>query len=482
VAITLAQAALALLLCVTSLTHWSCRSSQVRTSPIAMTAFLAPVAAAYRPQRSRSSSPAVLSSSSASLFAGLRERSCQRAFARVLATRVGPACAGRHASVTMAVPAPDGPKIRVGVLGCTGSVGQRFLQLLEDHPWFEIAALGASARSAGKPYAAAANWKQDTPIPPALAGMRVSECVPGAGAFAAENDVRIVFSGLDAEFAGDIEDSFAHAGYAVFSNARNHRMDSDVPILIPPVNAEHLQVIPAQRKARGYGTGFIVTNANCSTTAMAIGLKPIQDAFGIETIMVTTMQAISGAGYPGLSSMDMLDNVVPYIGGEEAKMESEPKKVLGAFQNGTFIAADINISAMCNRVHVLDGHTECISLKLRKPATAQGAIDAIRSFPSVTKSLGLPSAPAHDVIYHDAPDRPQPRMDRNVGKGFTVTVGRLRECSVFDLRLVLFGHNTIVGAAGGSILNAELCVKNDVIDIQSPCRPGALAELESGAI
>jgi aspartate-semialdehyde dehydrogenase len=380
---------------------------------------------------------------------------------------------------TMAAPAPGAPRIRVGVLGCTGSVGQRFVQLLADHPWFEIAALGASARSAGKPYADAANWKQDTPIPQPVAAMRVSECVPGAGAFAAENDIRIVFSGLDADFAGDIEDAFAGAGYAVFSNAKNHRMDPDVPILIPPVNADHLQVIPAQRKARGFDTGFIVTNANCSTTAMAIGLKPLHDAFGIETIVVTTMQAVSGAGYPGMSSMDMLDNVVPYIGGEEPKMESESKKVLGSLHNGAFVDANFKVSAMCNRVHVLDGHTECISIKLKKPVTPQAAIEAIRAFPSVTKSLDLPSAPAHDVIYHEAPDRPQPRMDRNVGNGFTVTIGRLRECNVFDLRLVLFGHNTIVGAAGGSILNAELCVKNDLIDAQTPCRPGTFAKVES---
>lgn len=347
------------------------------------------------------------------------------------------------------------------MLGCTGSVGQRFIALLEDHPWFDVVALGASSRSAGKRYDVAARWKQATPIPDDMAGIVVGECKPGVGGFS--SDIKIIFSGLDNEFAGDIEEEFAKAGHAVFSNAKNHRMDSDVPILIPPVNMEHMEVIPAQQKARGYGTGFIVTNANCSTTAMSIGLKPLAATFGLDTVVVSTMQAISGAGYPGLSSMDILDNVVPLIGGEEPKMETESKKIFGSIQDGAFVDAEFNVSAMCNRVHVLDGHTECVSLKLTEPCTPEQAIEAIRNYPSVTKSLGLPSAPDHDVVYTDAPDRPQPRMDRLKGNGFTVTVGRVRDCNVFDLRLVLFGHNTIVGAAGGSILNAELCLVKDYI-------------------
>lgn len=347
------------------------------------------------------------------------------------------------------------------MLGCTGSVGQRFMQLLEDHPWFEVVALGASSRSAGKTYADAVSWKQATPIPQSMADIVVSECDPSVSAF---EGVSIVFSGLDNQFAGDIEEAFARVGTAVFSNAKNHRMDPDVPILIPPVNASHIEVIPSQAKSRGYKDGgFIVTNANCSTTAMAIGLKPILEKFGIETVLVSTMQAISGAGYPGLSGMDILDNVVPLIGGEEGKMETESKKIFGSIQDGTFIDADMKISAMCNRVHVLDGHTECVSLKLTNHATPEEAMEAIRTYPSITKDLGLPSAPQHDVVYHDAPDRPQPRLDRSSGNGFTVTVGRLRDCNVFDLRLVLFGHNTIVGAAGGSILNAELCVSKDLV-------------------
>lgn len=241
-------------------------------------------------------------------------------------------------------------------------------------------------------------------------------------------------------------------------------MDPDVPILIPPVNAHHLDVIPMQRKARGWDKGFIVTNANCSTTAMAIALKPLEKHFGIDTVLVTTMQAISGAGYPGLSSMDILDNVVPLIGGEEEKMETESKKIFASVNDGTFKEAEFRVSAMCNRVHVLDGHTECISVKLGKPATAAEIINAVKTYPSITKDLGLPSAPDHDVVYNDAPDRPQPRLDRTVGDGYTVTVGRVRDCNVFDARLVLFGHNTIVGAAGGSILNAELCVVKGLVE------------------
>jgi aspartate-semialdehyde dehydrogenase len=366
------------------------------------------------------------------------------------------------AAAPLRMAAPTGQeRIKVGVLGCTGSVGQRFITLLAGHPWFEVSALGASSRSAGKAYSEAVNWKQATPIPAAMSKIVVSECAPGT----AFEGVQIVFSGLDADFAGEIEDQFAAAGVAVFSNAKNHRMDADVPILIPPVNADHLDIIPAQQRARGFsGEGFIVTNANCSTTALAIGLKPIADKFGIDTMIVSTMQAISGAGYPGLSSMDILDNVVPYIGGEEPKMETESKKIFGSIQDGVFVNADFRISAMCNRVHVLDGHTECVSIKLVNKATPSQVIDAIRSYPSVTRSLDLPSSPDFDILYHSAPDRPQPRMDRGVGNGFTVTVGRVRECNVFDLRMVVFGHNTIIGAAGGSILNAELCVKKNLIN------------------
>lgn len=360
---------------------------------------------------------------------------------------------------SMVALAPTTP-IKVAVLGATGSVGQRFMQLLEGHPWFDVVALGASPRSAGKKYASACNWKQSTPIPEKMREIVVQDCNASHDVY---KDVQVVFSGLDAEIAGAVEENFASKGCAVFSNAKNHRMDDDVPILIPPVNSEHLDIVPAQRKARGWDKGFIVTNANCSTTAMAIALKPLEKQFGLDTIMVTTLQAISGAGYPGLSGMDMLDNIVPLIGGEEVKMETESKKIFATVHDGGFKNADFKVSAMCNRVHVLDGHTECVSVKLSKPATPEQIIDAIKTYPSITKDLGLPSAPDHDVVYNSDPDRPQPRLDRAVGDGYTVTVGRVRECNVFDARLVLFGHNTIVGAAGGSILNAELCVVKGLV-------------------
>lgn len=368
----------------------------------------------------------------------------------------------RHTTREVSMKAPTGgEKINVGVLGATGSVGQRFMQLLDNHPWFRVTALGASPRSAGKRYDEAVNWKQAVPIPSDMASIVVSECDPSLPGF---EDVQVVFSGMDNNYAGEVEEKFAAAGKAVFSNAKNHRMDDDVPILIPPVNIQHLDIIPKQRRNRGYSSGFIITNANCSTTAMSIGIKPVADAFGIDTIIVSTMQAISGAGYPGLSSMDILDNVVPLIGGEEPKMESESRKILGSVSDDGFQYADFNVSAMCNRVHVLDGHTECLSIKFQKPASPVDIIRAIHEYPSVTKDLGLPSAPDHDIVFNPAPDRPQPRLDRMAGNGYTVTVGRVRECNVFDARMVLFGHNTIVGAAGGSLLNAELCVVRDLIN------------------
>lgn len=396
----------------------------------------------------------------ASAFAG---GSSAVAAAGSAARREGPAtvdAAVATATVMMAI-AP-GSRVKVGVLGCTGSVGQRFLTLLEGHPWFDVVALGASPRSAGKPYAEAANWKQATPIPAAYAGLTVSECSPTSGAMA---DCAVIFSGLDSSIAGEVEDAFAAAGAAVFSNAKNHRMDADVPILIPPVNADHVDILTAQRAGRGWSTGCIVTNANCSTTALTIALAPIQRAFGIKSLTVATMQAISGSGYPGLPSMDILDNVVPLIGGEEEKMEEEALKILGGLSEAkdAFAYADLTVSAMCNRVNVLDGHTEAVSLQLVKPATPAEVIAAIEAYPSVSKDLNLPSAPAKDVVYTAAADRPQPRLDRMLGAGFTVSVGRVRGCNIADIRLVCMGHNTIVGAAGGSVLNAELCIVKGLI-------------------
>lgn len=404
------------------------------------------------------SSPALCASTTSSFTSSACPARAAHPFpARPLpATRARPA----PAPMRMAVPAP-GQYIGVAVLGATGSVGQRFMQLLAGHPWFKVVALGASSRSAGKTYKDAVSWKQSVPIPEDMADIVVSLCDASDPAYA---NVDIVFSGMDNSVADEIEVDFAAAGKAVFSNAKCHRMDSDVPILIPSVNADHLDVIPAQRIARGFpGNGLLITNANCSTTALSVGIKPIVEAFGIDTLMVTTMQAISGAGYPGLSSMDILDNVVPLIGGEEPKMESESQKIFGSVQDGGFKYADFRVSAMCNRVNVLDGHTECVSLKLGESASPEQVIKAIQNYPSVTKDLGLPSAPDHDVLFHSAPDRPQPRLDRMVGNGYSVTAGRVRDCNVFDIRMVLFGHNTIVGAAGGSLLNAELCVVRDLV-------------------
>eukprot|EP00274_Cyanoptyche_gloeocystis_P008489 CAMPEP_0196662960 /NCGR_PEP_ID=MMETSP1086-20130531/51021_1 /TAXON_ID=77921 /ORGANISM="Cyanoptyche gloeocystis , Strain SAG4.97" /LENGTH=436 /DNA_ID=CAMNT_0041998597 /DNA_START=85 /DNA_END=1395 /DNA_ORIENTATION=+ len=352
-------------------------------------------------------------------------------------------------------------KLSVGVLGATGSVGQRFLQLLEGHPWFEVKALGASSRSAGKAYQDAANWKQSTPIPADCAEMMVTECKPE---LLGVPDV--IFSGLDADVAGPIEESFAQAGSAVFSNAKNHRMDDDVPILIPHCNADHLDIVAHQKKIRGYDKGFIVTNANCSSTGLAIALKPIDDAFGIDCFMVVTMQAISGAGYPGLPSMDILDNVVPFIGGEEEKMESEPQKILAKLNadKTAFVNAGFKSSAHCNRVHVLDGHTESVSIKLKtKGVTPEDIKRVLRNHTSIAQELKMPSAPEKCIIVTDVPNRPQTRLDRMVGGGYTVTVGRVRPCNLFDIRFTLLSHNTIIGAAGGSIQNAELAVVKGLI-------------------
>ena len=378
--------------------------------------------------------------------------------------------------------APLRDPIPVAVLGATGSVGQRFVQLLEGHPWFRVVALGASQRSAGKRYAEQVAWKQATPIPSDMAGVEISECDPSLPAF---RDVAVVFSGLDNQFAGDIETAFANHGKAVFSNAKNHRMDPDVPILIPSVNAEHIEAVRQQATFRSCG-GFVVTNSNCSTAAMTIGLAPVfkSPSLGIDTLLVSTMQAISGAGYPGLSGMDILDNVVPYIGSEEGKMESESLKIWGQYeaQRG-FVPATLTVSAMCNRVHVLDGHTEAVSLRVRgargrsKEELVREVVAAIEGYPSMSREhFGLPSGPARDVAYNSAQDRPQPRLDRNLGNGFTVTVGRVRPCNVLDVKLALCGHNTVIGAAGGSILNAELAtVKGLVPGVREGVGGGAAA-------
>ncbi len=337
-------------------------------------------------------------------------------------------------------------KIPVAILGATGSVGRRFLHLLSEHPWFRIAALGASERSAGKTLAEALT---EPDLPEHIARMRIQPCEPGEAM-----PCRIVFSGLDSSVAGEIESRFARAGYIVISNSRNHRYDPDVPLMIPEVNPDHLDLIDIQ----AYGRGCIVTNPNCSTTGLVLALKPLYDAFGIEAVQVTTLQAVSGAGYPGLPAIDMIDNVIPYIAGEEEKLEREPLKILGEFKEGRIIPAQIKISAHCTRVPVSDGHLECVSVKLTREPSAQDIIDAWQNFRSRPQVLQLPSAPRQPLHYFSEQHLPQPRQQRHLEAGMAVSIGRLRPCALLDYKFVILSHNTIRGAAGGALLNAELLV------------------------
>jgi aspartate-semialdehyde dehydrogenase len=340
-------------------------------------------------------------------------------------------------------------RIRVGILGATGIVGQRFVQLLQGHPWFEITALAASSGSAGRPYGEVCRWKVSAEMPPAVRDMMVEECAPGL-------ECDLVFSALPGEVAGPIEENLAAAGYFVSSNAKNHRLDPDVPLLIPEVNPDHIRVIEHQRRQRGWGRGFIVTSPNCSVTQLVLALKPLQDRFGLRTVMVTTMQAISGAGYPGLPSWDILDNVIPHIGGEEEKLEVEPLKLLGRLEGHEFQPAPIAISAQCNRVTTVEGHLEAVSVRLERKAGMDAVVEALRSFTALPQELELPSAPRRPIVVREEVDRPQPRYDRDEQGGMAVVVGRVRECPVLDYKFVVLGHNTVRGAAGGSILNAEL--------------------------
>jgi len=338
-------------------------------------------------------------------------------------------------------------KIRVGVLGATGAVGQRFCQLLAQHPWFEIAAVTASERSAGKRYADAVDWRLNTPVPEDAGGLRViptkSEHMPG--------DVKIVFSALPADVAKKVEAMYARDGFAVSSNAASYRMFDDVPLLIPEVNSEHLKLVDAQRDDRGW-TGFIVTNPNCSTIMLVMTLKPLMP-LGLSDVKVATMQAVSGAGYTGVPSMGILDNVVPYIGGEEEKMQIETPKLLGELEGKKVVNANLTVSAICNRVPVIDGHTESVWVDVN--ATPELVKEAMRSLPPLK---GLPSAPEQPVIIREEDDRPQPRLDRDAYGGMSVTVGRVRKDVAIGIKYTLMGHNTIRGAAGASILNAEILV------------------------
>jgi len=339
-------------------------------------------------------------------------------------------------------------KIPVGILGATGVVGQRFIQLLEGHPWFEVAWLAASDRSESKPYGEAVRWRLKTPVPEHIRNMQVSPAAP-------DGAPRVIFAALDAGIARELEPKFAEAGCAVVSNSSAFRMQQDVPLVIPEVNPDHLALIEQQcwRKKSG---GYIVTNPNCSAIGLVVALAPLQEKFGVESLFVTTMQAVSGAGYPGVASLDILGNVIPYIAKEEEKMEEETKKLLGKLNSHAVQAADFPMTAHCNRVAVEDGHTESVSVKLKKRVSAEGIIAAFEGFRSSPHELGCPLAPEKPLVYDAAPDRPQPRFDIDRGKGMTVSVGRLRPCGVLDYKFTVLSHNTIRGAAGAALLNAEL--------------------------
>lgn len=337
-------------------------------------------------------------------------------------------------------------KIAVGILGATGMVGQRFVELLHNHPWFQITLLAASERSQGKKYKEAAKWLMNTPLPQEIADMTVISCDLLADL---EHKPKILFSALDASFAEAIEKSCQQSGYIVVSNARNHRMFDEVPLIVPEVNLEHLALLDKQPE------GKILCVPNCSTVGLALALKPLHEAFVIEKLHVVTMQAISGAGYPGVASYDIFDNVIPYIGGEEQKMETELLKLLGTADQW----ADIKVSAQCNRVPVVDGHTECVSLQFKHKPTKEALIEAWKDFPA----LDLPLAPLKPIWYHPESNYPQPKLHRHLDKAMAVHVGRLQECAVLDYKFTLLSHNTVRGAAGGGVLIAELMVKQGLV-------------------
>jgi aspartate-semialdehyde dehydrogenase len=343
--------------------------------------------------------------------------------------------------------------IEVGVLGATGVVGQQFVARLSGHPWFRPTWLAASERSEGKAYAEVAPWRLATPIPDELRSVKVEACTPGKGP-------RVVFSGLDASVAGDIEGAFAAAGHIVVSNARNFRMDPLVPLLIPEVNADHLGLVTEQRRAKGW-QGAIVTNPNCSTVVLAMALAPLR-VFDLKAVVVSTMQAVSGAGYPGVPSLDILGNVVPFIGGEEEKMESETLKILGT--DGGRTPHPAVVSAHTNRVPVIDGHTMTVSIELAAKPAIDDVIAALRQFRGRPQELRLPTAPNPPIVVASENNRPQPRLDADRGSGMTVTVGRVRPCKVLHTKMVALGHNTVRGAAGAAILNAELMAAEGFFD------------------
>jgi len=345
-------------------------------------------------------------------------------------------------------------QIEVGVLGATGAVGQRFIALLAKHPWFKVTWLGASQRSEGKAYRDATAWRLPTPLPEDVAKLTVEQAAPGGAP-------KLVFSGLDSSVAGEVEGAFAGAGHLVISNSKNYRMDATVPLLIPEINGDHLKLLDTQKAARGW-KGRIVTNPNCSVIALAMALAPLRQ-FGLKTVMVTTLQAISGAGYPGVASWDILGNVIPFIDGEEEKFQPETQKILGQFKGGAVEPHPVVVSATTTRVPVHNGHTVSISAKFDQKVAPEALINALNCFRGKPQELQLPSAPPQPIVYLQERNRPQPALDVDRDGGMTVSVGRLRACPVLDYKFVALGHNTIRGAAGAAILNAELMHREGIL-------------------
>ncbi|UCF38147.1 MAG: aspartate-semialdehyde dehydrogenase [Acidobacteriota bacterium] len=347
-------------------------------------------------------------------------------------------------------------EIPVAVLGATGSVGQRFVQLLAGHPWFKVVAVTGSERRVGKKFSETCHWILSEPMPEYARDFKVLPTDP------AGLDAHLVFSALPSGVAKELEPNFAKAGISVCTNAGAYRREADVPVLLPEVNADHIDLVPVQRRKRGW-SGCIVTNPNCTSTGTTIALKALMDRFGLEKVFGVSLQAISGAGYPGVASMDILDNVIPHIAGEEPKLEWEPRKMLGSLVNEEIQLADVTFSTHCNRVAVSDGHLVCLTVELGKKASVEEAIAALRDYQAPARSGSLPSTPKPVIVVSDDPGRPQPRLDRMTGAGMTTVVGRVREDTLFDLRMTVLSHNTIRGAAGGSIYNAELLVNEGLL-------------------
>jgi aspartate-semialdehyde dehydrogenase len=340
-------------------------------------------------------------------------------------------------------------KLKVGILGATGAVGQHLVLALEDHPWFEVSEVAASDKSAGFKYGARVNWRQAAPIPDACRNLIIKECVP-------ELACDFVIASLSADVAKEVEYAFAQAGYPVISNSSYYRMHEAVPLVIPEINPDHIDAIPLQKSKEHFDKGYLVTNPNCTTIGLCFGLAPLDAQFGLEKVLVTTMQAISGAGYTGLHAVDIVDNIIPWISGEEAKVESEPKKILGRFDGRKISYGDFAISAQCNRVPVEDGHTICVSVALKQKPRLADLKECFRAFKGLPQEARFPTAPHNPIVVLEEDNRPQPKLDRNLGAGMTTAIGRVRACPILDYKFVILSHNLVRGAAGAALLNAEL--------------------------